>query len=433
MALPPGLNGYVLAQQQQAQQQAQQLSMLSQLAQLKGAEEDRSMKRQMMPLQIQQQQAALAKLLQDAEQAKAKAQFFSPENRQQYMTPARPAIMPDPQEAQQSADYGTPAVAPVPAQAGGMDFGRFLQDAASRGVVNPEVYANHVAQQEQRRTDSEQRAALARESVQSRETIAREANQARFDAARMRAEDQAASQAERIAARREMMHLAASLRQPPQPRNLQLTTDADGNQLIVNPDGTTRALSSPDGAPVRKPGTERAMPASAVRALMENQQNLRKAESALTLLQGAPGGDPNATGWKGMLAGTEIGDQVLQRADPKGVNTRAAIADLGSMIIHDRSGAAVTAAEYPRLRPFIPKVTDDADTAKKKLQRFVTEYRHVQQESVDFFTESGYKVPVNSLRPPVTPTSGPIQAPQQRRASDAAPVLRFDAQGNPIR
>ena len=33
-------------------------------------------------------------------------------------------------------------------------------------------------------------------------------------------------------------------------------------------------------------------------------------------------------------------------------------------VIHSRSGAAVTAAEFPRLAPFIPSEKDDADTVK---------------------------------------------------------------------
>ncbi len=138
----------------------------------------------------------------------------------------------------------------------------------------------------------------------------------------------------------------------------------------------------------------KALPTSAASKLFENQQNLRRSEQALALVEGknitdnrgmtVAAGDKEATGWKGMLAGTELGDQALQRFDPTGVDTRAAIADLGSMIIHDRSGAAVTAAEYPRLRPFIPKVTDDADTARKKLVRFSTEYKRIQDDMVDF-------------------------------------------------
>jgi len=150
------------------------------------------------------------------------------------------------------------------------------------------------------------------------------------------------------------------------------------------PDGNLEAIP---GGPADKP--QKAMPASAAQKLLENKQNLRIAEQALEKVTGkAPEGDKEATGWKGFLP-----DFVLQRTDPEGVATRAALADLGSMIIHDRSGAAVTAAEFPRLRPFIPTVTDDAATAQKKLDRFVKEFRAVVDEAEGFYRDSGYNVP----------------------------------------
>jgi hypothetical protein len=150
------------------------------------------------------------------------------------------------------------------------------------------------------------------------------------------------------------------------------------------------------GGPADKP-TERILPTSAAQKLMENQQNLRRAEQALTLIQGGSVGDAkgkkSATGMKGFLP-----DAILQRIDPSGVDTRAAISDLGSLVIHDRSGAAVTAAEFPRLRPFIPTHTDDPATVEKKLKRFVGVYKDVVGEAVDFYKESGYRVPGETLR-----------------------------------
>src|SRR3990167_7309258 len=62
------------------------------------------------------------------------------------------------------------------------------------------------------------------------------------------------------AMRENFIRLTASLRQPVQPRQLQLTTDAQGNQLIVNPDGTTTPLMAPGGGGVRKAvGTDKPM------------------------------------------------------------------------------------------------------------------------------------------------------------------------------
>jgi hypothetical protein len=134
-------------------------------------------------------------------------------------------------------------------------------------------------------------------------------------------------------------------------------------------------------------------PAPVSKALLENNQNLRKARDALTLIQGGKvgvlRGDPKATGLKGFAP-----DFVLQRMDPSGVDTRAAIADLGSMIIHDRSGAAVTASEYPRLVPFIPRDRDEPPVVEKKLQRFVQEYEAIQKDYADMYSEDqGYRLP----------------------------------------
>jgi hypothetical protein len=119
------------------------------------------------------------------------------------------------------------------------------------------------------------------------------------------------------------------------------------------------------------------IPSSANTAIMTNLQNLNRAQQALALVKGgqvgAAQGDTAATGVKGYLP-----NGLLNRMDPAGVDTRAAIADLGSLVIHDRSGAAVTAAESPRLMPFIPLATDDRATVEKKLKRFVEVY---QQET----------------------------------------------------
>ncbi|PZP95525.1 MAG: hypothetical protein DI587_22240 [Variovorax paradoxus] len=134
---------------------------------------------------------------------------------------------------------------------------------------------------------------------------------------------------------------------------------------------TAQTVAGPNGEPLTAPLKQ--IPSSANTAIQTNLQNLNRARTALSLIRGdnvgTSAGDQNATGWKGFLPGT-----VLNRMDPAGVDTRAAIADLGSLVIHDRSGAAVTAAEFPRLAPFIPSPTDDRATAEKKLQRFVQVY-----------------------------------------------------------
>lgn len=175
-------------------------------------------------------------------------------------------------------------------------------------------------------------------------------------------------------------------------------------------------LQAIPGGPGDKSQTLRPMPSSAAGGLLENRRNARRADDALALLNGEtlPGGtqgDPNATGLKGYLP-----NQLLNRLDPKGVDTRAAIADLGSLVIHDRSGAAVTAAEFPRLAPFIPTEKDDPETARKKLSAFSKNYRALAGDTEEFYRASGYNVPAAEAaqQPAATPVSqaGPAAAPQ---------------------
>lgn len=80
------------------------------------------------------------------------------------------------------------------------------------------------------------------------------------------------------------------------------------------------------------------------------------------------------------------------RTDPKGADARAAISNIGSLIIHDRSGAAVTAAETPRLVPFIPKIDDSAETIKKKLTRLRAEIASINSDlELEYSEDQGYR------------------------------------------
>ncbi|RRS05062.1 hypothetical protein EIP75_05650 [Aquabacterium soli] len=157
------------------------------------------------------------------------------------------------------------------------------------------------------------------------------------------------------------------------------------------------------------------IPSQASTAIITNQQNLAKINDALTLLEGDDvgklKGDKEATGWKGYLP-----QAALNRADPNGIDARAMIADLGSLIIHDRSGAAVTAAESPRLMPFIPLITDSRETAVKKLQRFKQLYEAEQQGLRDIYSPSnGYRQPSFGANP---------------QGGSRPPLTSFDKSGN---
>ena len=139
-------------------------------------------------------------------------------------------------------------------------------------------------------------------------------------------------------------------------------------------------------------GDLKPVPVHAQKAITGAASSVNKLTDAIDLLSGlevaGQKGSASATGIKGYAP-----DIALNRLDPKGTVTRAAIADIGSMIMHDRSGAAVTASESPRLKPFIPLITDSVDTAKKKLERL----RQIQLDEAEALTgtynpEQGFKL-----------------------------------------
>lgn len=142
-------------------------------------------------------------------------------------------------------------------------------------------------------------------------------------------------------------------------------------------DRTLVQIQQPDGSVVYVPraqaagqmAPQRAAMGSAAlkKAVASNQTQMTVIDDALKEL----GAHSEAVGLKRGLGelpfmGT-IGDTYNQRKDPAGVAARAQLANVGSLIIHDRSGAAVTVSEYPRLAPFVPKVTDTPEAIRIKL------------------------------------------------------------------
>lgn len=187
---------------------------------------------------------------------------------------------------------------------------------------------------------------------------------------------------------------------------------ADQGMVLVDPrTGKSTPITAPDGTPLAPKLKD--LPTAASSAIMSNAQNINKVQQAIDLLDGKNAGnlkgDSSATGLKGYLP-----QPVLNRLDPEGVDTRAMVTDIGSLILHDRSGAAVTASETPRLMPFIPLATDDKETARKKLVRFKQIYEQEQQAYLDTYSkDQGYKTP---KVPTPTPTSTKLSAQDQQAA-----------------
>lgn len=173
-----------------------------------------------------------------------------------------------------------------------------------------------------------------------------------------------------------------------------------------------------DGQPMQRKLKD--LPAPIQKALMENNSSLRKVDQALALVESKP----DSFGVKNYL-----GDAIRQRTDPGGVEARAFAADIGSLLIHDRSGAAVTASETPRLQPFIPTATDNPDTVKKKLKRFKQEYEAINNDITTTYTrEAGYRQPGSTTAARATPA-----APQDQQALDWANANPKDPRAAQIR
>jgi hypothetical protein len=164
----------------------------------------------------------------------------------------------------------------------------------------------------------------------------------------------------------------------------------DAGPVVVNPDASATPLKI-EGVPIGK--TPKPVPENVLKALLTNSTSERQVDTALQLLGGKTvdgmKGDPSAIG----PAQGRIPDIILQKTNPNGVTTRAAIADIGSMIIHDRSGAAVTIAEMPRLVPFIPQITDTPEAAKAKLTRMKAELTNIGNEFRAVHESAGYTMP----------------------------------------
>lgn len=227
------------AQHERAAQQQENstLSKLATLSQLQAQMQARQKAEQMHPLQLEQLRRQIESQKIAGAEAARKAAFFSPENRAQFITQQPPLAPVTPND-----DDGNPN--PGVQQSPTFDFNKQLRAAAEQGIINPETYANHLAQREQARIAQEG-------NVQSR----RDALNARLYDIELRSQDRnIADQTRRdlaAEANRTKMQLAAlvaSGRDTPHPI---VGVDANGNQVVnfARPSQGTQTFDSrPIGA-----------------------------------------------------------------------------------------------------------------------------------------------------------------------------------------
>lgn len=201
---------------------------------------------------------------------------------------------------------------------------------------------------------------------------------------------------------------------PPEPKTTILTPEEvaaipgldPGAVYQRKPDGTISAVGN--SRPQLKPP-----PGKAMDGYVGNRTSIFKIDDAWKAVRAAK----NATGAKGYTP-----NFILQRTDPNGVAARAAVADIGSLLIHDRSGAAVTISETPRLLPFVPQVTDDMPTIEKKLNQLRRALQNEQADIEDTYSaEQGFRFP--RYRKAVPPQLGGDRNAGQPRQGGSLPVL----------
>lgn len=193
----------------------------------------------------------------------------------------------------------------------------------------------------------------------------------------------------------------------------QVVQTESGPVIVDTRAGTSRPVMDASGNPARRPGKD--IPPNVNKSIIENQQNISKIDKALASISAKP----NSLGVQYMLPGAETLGQYI---DPDGVEARAGVADIGSLILHDRSGAAVTASETPRLRPFIPSASDSPEVAKKKLARFKAIYEEEAGLLAQTYSaDQGYKEsPALKVHP--ASASGTSKATVNTPAATPAPM-----------
>jgi hypothetical protein len=120
--------------------------------------------------------------------------------------------------------------------------------------------------------------------------------------------------------------------------------------------GQTRAVLDPNGQQI--------MPRAArgvLKQVAENTEQMQAIDTAIQQVQSRP----SSVGPSRAL----LPDMLSQYTDKEGIGTRSAVANVGSLVVHDRSGATVTINENKRLNPFVPSVHDRPEAALIKLKQ----------------------------------------------------------------
>lgn len=154
-------------------------------------------------------------------------------------------------------------------------------------------------------------------------------------------------------------------------------------------DGMPQAVSGQRA----KPEAGKPWPATALQGYATNRAATRNLDNALSLLDPANRSPESQAAKRAVGFGTGmLSDQFTQWNDPDGVEFRSLIGQIGGLIIKDISGAAVSLSEDERLRKWVPYVSDNADTVRKKLQNLKREIEQRNQTMSEVYgPDQGYR------------------------------------------
>lgn len=168
---------------------------------------------------------------------------------------------------------------------------------------------------------------------------------------------------------------------------------------IVDPAGRVRYFDPISGRTLdsglseRIPGTGpnatgnpgKTLPFAVVQDLAGNERQLGTVNEALRLLNANPDAVGGPKNWM-------LPRGVTNFFDREGAKVRNPISDIGSLIIKDRSGAAVTEHEMRRLN-FIPNEDDPPEVTRDKLTRLAQYIATKNQQIRDYYAAQGYGTP----------------------------------------
>ena len=136
----------------------------------------------------------------------------------------------------------------------------------------------------------------------------------------------------------------------------------NGEPPVVKPFNTKTGETGPVIGEAKPVGTGK-VSATITKAIAENNNTLTNIQNALHELDAHPSG-------VGLGRGLPVvGKYVDQRIDPQGNDLRTDLANIGSLQIHDRTGATMSLSEEPRLSPFIPSASDTPEKIRSNLTK----------------------------------------------------------------